>query len=414
MNQEIQELLATSENAGEAAGALVRWAKEDAERLRLAAVAWLEARDRLPRAEFRYGDGRAVVRLLMALPDGSAEYTGLFALLDRDNSPVLAELDVVTLLAPARATPVLWSRLLLPWIEAGNGHPSKVLYSFGERMPALTYELLSAMEAREQWGDEASSNALALAVSRIGLKTTFEHEASRVATLTAERLLSDHRIFWFAMMSVRDRRPGPPVLNDALALAFAGRGKDWQTYFVRGLQILKAQGKREELIELLCSRIKAEPSFISELVKGASEEGNRLFFGWGQDEGARLMGRLGRTLLEAGTWPTWLWRHTLPEKFLNGDPTEKRELAILTESLFQIADDPTVPLSDRRRSLEALGRTGVGRMAMRLGKLKAHPELAEDVKRARTQLARSGKGHEVDPENGLRLALNHMNVRAAK
>lgn len=101
--------------------------------------------------------------------------------------------------------------------------------------------------------------------------------------------------------------------------------------------------------------------------------------------------------------------NTLPEQFLNGEPTEKRELAILAESLFQIADDHAVPLTVRRRALEALGKSGAGGFAPRLGKIKATTQdLAEDVKKARNQLARSSKGHEVDPENGLRLTLSHM------
>lgn len=404
MNTEVRDLIEASEDSGAAASALVRWAREDPHRLSVAAAAWLEARSRL-RTCHRYGDGRSIARLLVSLTDASAEYRELLPRLDRDKSPSQDDIELLTLLAPARAAPTQWRQLLLAWVEAGNGHPTTVLHSFGERMPGLAYELLSSMEARTPGGDEAKSAATALAVYRYGLQPSFAHETSRVAMLTADGLLSDDRIFWFTMMALEAKRPGPPVLGDALALAFAHR-EDRPTRFVRGLQLLRAQGKREDLIDLLCHRMRAEPSMIPKLVGALSEAGHRLFFGWGKD--TPLLGRLGRTLLEAGTWPSGLWSHTLREKFLGGDPIEKREVAILAESLLLIAEDVSVPLGVRRTSLEALSMTGVGRMAMRLGKLRAHSELAEEWKRARNHLSRTRKGHEVDPENGLRLALNHM------
>ncbi|MBL8913077.1 MAG: hypothetical protein JNM17_20445 [Archangium sp.] len=350
----------------------------------------------------------AVLKLLVAL---SREASPRFAAIVRSAAdakyPLHSGVSTLLLLAELRHSPDRWrDRLVAAALADGvEGAVGDVFMALEKHEPQLAYAVFDALATTERADSGAARlQAIALAVSRIGERVAFIEDATHLAQVRREQILDDScRVNWAARVVLHARPKEAAGLLEHLGSIRDLPPKE----FVQALQLLSAARERDRVTAALCELLDGQRTQYVAMVMAAMRLGGTyLFVGWAEHPGPV---RIAKLMLERRQWEEAFWANVFAQKpNIAGEATGEaasRLRRCLVEALLLIACDATIDIADRRLALDAIGRSGHGRIAAKLGKVGGG-ELADAVQQARQRLSATNKGRPIEPATGVRIALD--------
>lgn len=369
---------------------------------------WIEERQVFRAAAKGEEELGAVLKLLVALSrEGSPRFAAIAKSAAEAKYPLHSGVSTLLLLAELRHSPEHWcDRLVAAALADGvEGAVGDVFMALEKHEPQLAYAVFNALASAETADNGAARlQAIALAVSRIGERVTFTEDATHLAQLKRDQLLNESCPVNWAARAVLHARP-----NAARGLLeCVGPIRDLQPKeYVQALQLLAGARERDRVTTALCDLLGGQRTQYVAMVMAAMRLGGAcLFVGWGEHPGPV---RIAKLMLERRQWEEAFWANVFAQKpSIAGEATgeaARRLRRCLVEALLLIACDTNIDVADRRLALDAIGRSGHGRIAAKLGKVGGG-DLADGVQQARQRLSATKKGRPVDPAVGVRIALD--------